>query len=215
MKDGSFYEGEFRDGEMTGKGYKYDKTRETEYTGDFLEGHYQGKGVLRCRNKYVYEGDFDNNMKHGYGELNEFKMNQNFKGQWYLNKRHGQGSQKYSDGSVYTGDWIRDKRQGHGDLEYSNGNVYDGQWRNDLMNGHGFYKSVDGYSYEGIFENGLPVKFATQLVFDFPEEKKFEIYEGFSSQFKIGVKSLNEENEIFKGIKIWEIDLKNFISLKN
>lgn len=209
MKDGSFYEGDFRNGEMTGKGYKYDKTRETEYTGDFMEGHYQGKGTLRCRNKYVYEGDFDNNMRHGYGELNEFRINQNYKGQWYLNKRHGQGSQKYSDGSVYTGDWIRDKRQGHGELEYSNGNVYDGQWRNDLMNGHGFYKTFGGYSYEGVFENGLPLKFSTHIVFDFTEEKKFEIYEGFSSQFKISVKSVNEEDEIFQGI--CKIFIKNSI----
>ncbi|CAF0793589.1 unnamed protein product [Brachionus calyciflorus] len=199
MKDGSFYEGEFNNGEMTGKGYKYDKNRETEYTGDFVEGHYQGKGVLRCRNKYVYEGDFDENMKHGYGELNEFKINQTYKGQWYLNKRHGQGSQKYSDGSVYTGDWIRDKRQGHGELEYPNGNLYDGQWRNDIMSGHGFFKTFFGYSYEGIFDNGLPANLATKLVFDNPEGKdKLEIFEGFSNQFKITVNAVNDQNENFK-----------------
>jgi hypothetical protein len=103
MKDGSFYEGEFRNGEIIGKGYRYDKTRETEYTGDFSEGEYHGKGILRCKNKFVYEGDFYENMKHGYGELNEFKTNQSYKGQWYYNKRHGQGMQRYPDGSQYTG----------------------------------------------------------------------------------------------------------------
>ena len=214
MKDGSFYEGEFQDGEMTGKGYKYDKNRETEYTGDFIEGHYEGKGVLRCRNRFVYEGDFSENMKHGYGELNEFKINQNFKGQWYFNKRHGQGSQRYSDGSVYTGDWIRDKRQGHGELIYSNGTVYDGQWRNDLMSGHGYYKTCTGYTYEGMFENGLPLKLATKLVFDINEVKdKLEIFEGFSNQFKITVKAFNDENELFPGLLIKYIYLNIAIHL--
>ena len=33
MKDGSYVEGEFKNGEILGKGYKYDKTRECEYTG--------------------------------------------------------------------------------------------------------------------------------------------------------------------------------------
>lgn len=103
MNDGSFYEGDFRDGEISGNGYKFDTTRETEYTGEFYEGVYQGKGLLRCKNQFVYEGDFYENLKHGYGELNEFKINQVFKGQWYFNKRHGQGVQRYADGSTYTG----------------------------------------------------------------------------------------------------------------
>jgi hypothetical protein len=33
MKDGSYVEGEFKNGEIFGKGYKYDKSRECEYTG--------------------------------------------------------------------------------------------------------------------------------------------------------------------------------------
>jgi hypothetical protein len=76
--------------------------------------------------------DFYENMRHGYGELNEFKINQGYQGQWYYNKRHGQGVQRFNDGSTYTGDWIRDKRQGHGELEYLDGTYYDGQWRNDV-----------------------------------------------------------------------------------
>jgi len=103
MKDGSFYEGEFRAGEISGTGYKYNASKETEYTGEFVEGAYQGHGVMRCKNKFVYEGDFYEEMRHGYGELNEFKINQVYKGQWYYGKRHGQGVQRYADGSSYTG----------------------------------------------------------------------------------------------------------------
>jgi len=69
----------------------------------------------------IIKKDFYENMRHGYGELNEFKINQTYQGQWYYNRRHGQGVQRFMDGSTYTGDWIRDKRQGHGELEYLDG----------------------------------------------------------------------------------------------
>ena len=115
MKNGSYYEGEFREDEIIGKGFKYDKEKDIEYNGEFLFGHYQGKGILRNGVDYVYKGDFFENVQHGYGELTD-KHKQVYKGQWFYNKRHGQGIQHYADGSLYTGDWIRDKRQGNGEL---------------------------------------------------------------------------------------------------
>jgi hypothetical protein len=43
------------------------------------------------------------NKRHGFGELVEFKKNMQYQGQFYQNKRHGQGVQRYGDGSNYTG----------------------------------------------------------------------------------------------------------------
>ena len=125
MRDGSYYEGDFKKGEICGKGYKFDKNKQTEYTGDFFYGEYHGKGVLRCKNQFTYDGDFFENMMHGYGELNELKQNHVYQGQFYRNLRHGQGLQKYNDNSTYTGDWIRGKRQGQGELVFSDGSIYD------------------------------------------------------------------------------------------
>ena len=62
-----------------------------------------GKGTVRCRNEFSYEGDMVENKRHGYGELIEFKKNMQYQGQFYQNKRHGQGLQRYGDGSNYTG----------------------------------------------------------------------------------------------------------------
>jgi hypothetical protein len=56
MNDGSFYEGEFKDGEMNGKGYKFDKNKGTEFIGMFRDGLIHGKGTVRCRNEFTYEG---------------------------------------------------------------------------------------------------------------------------------------------------------------
>ncbi len=104
MADGSFYEGQFKDGEITGNGLKLNKQSGTEYKGEFFEGCYHGKGHLRSKiSKLIYQGDFHNNMRHGFGELFEVNTNRNYKGQWYLNKRQGQGIQHYTDGSTYSG----------------------------------------------------------------------------------------------------------------
>lgn len=201
MKDGSYYEGEFKNGEICGKGYKLNKFKESEYTGDFLEGLYHGKGTLRVRKLYTYQGDFYENMRHGYGEFNEFKVNRHYQGQWYYNKRHGQGIQRFSDGSTYTGDWIRDKRQGHGEMEFADGSYYDGQWRNDLINGTGIYKHFTGYYFDGLFTNGVPNKIpCTKLALSIDiqpedEEHNNKIMLHANSNFSVTVKAIINENE--------------------
>lgn len=124
MKDNAYYEGEFQDGEINGKGIKFNPHTGVEYSGDFKDGQFQGKGKLKL-NDQIYEGDFLGNMKHGYGELNDFKKNESFQGHWYYNKRHGQGTQKFADGSIYNGDWVHDRRQGYGDIKHRDGSVYD------------------------------------------------------------------------------------------
>jgi len=215
MKDGSYYEGEFRDGEITGKGYKFNKSRESEYTGEFLEGQYHGKGTLRSKNQTVYQGDFNENMMHGYGELAEFKTNQNYKGLWYYNKRHGQGEQRYSDGSKYVGDWIRDKRQGHGEFTQLDGTFYEGQWRNDLMNGQGYFRHSSDYIYEGLFENGYPIRMATELQILFNEQLKSDLIKiNESTQvFKVLIKAINEDSEVFLGKRFVQLDSSIFLCL--
>jgi hypothetical protein len=197
MRDGSYVEGCFKDGEINGKGHKYNRSSGTEYTGDFVNGQLQGKGKITVNNT-IYDGEFQNNKRHGYGELNEERLNRVYKGQWYLNKKHGQGEQRYSDGSVYTGDWIQDKRQGHGEARYLDSSTYEGQWRNDMFNGHGTYVHGNGYKYEGVFENNKPYKLATNLTV---AVNVSEIEESVTC-FNMEVKTINNDNKVFKG-EIW------------
>jgi hypothetical protein len=96
-------------------------------------------------------------------------------------------------------------------LEYADGCVYEGQWRNDMMNGSGYFKHFSGYSYDGLFENDLPSKMPTKLTvaveccnFD-KTEKVFELVEGSANQFKVTVKTVNDDGKVFLGKK------KNFI----
>lgn len=74
------------------------------------------------------------------------------------------------------------------------------------MYGHGFYKHSNGYEYEGLFENNQPAKTATNLMILTSEElnsnstkqQKFEIYE--AQNFKVWVRTLNDQGEVFIGI---------------
>lgn len=126
MKDGSFYEGDFKDGEIYGKGRKFIKLKSMDYYGEFFDGQFHGKGKLKSlEHDCTYEGDFIENMRHGFGEYIENRTNAYYKGQWYHDKRHGIGYQRYPNGSTYNGDWIKNKRQGHGELKEPNGICYE------------------------------------------------------------------------------------------
>ena len=193
MKDGSYFEGEFKNGEISGKGVKFNTTSGSEYIGVFVNGQLEGKGKVKSSTT-EYEGELHENMRHGYGEMNELKLNRSYKGQWYMNKRHGLGEQRYADGAVYDGYWVHDKRQGHGVIKYSDSS-YEGQWRNDMHNGQGIYNHLCGYSYEGIFENNKPYRLVSKLVVSVNQT---EIEESETS-FNVEVKSLSENNKIFVG----------------
>ena len=65
MKDGSFYEGEFKDDEITGHGFKYFAHNRNTYSGQFYMGELEGSGVMRYSDGSVYEGQFMNNQREG------------------------------------------------------------------------------------------------------------------------------------------------------
>lgn len=65
MKDGGSYEGEFVDGEISGRGEK------------------------RWPDGTVYNGEFAKGERHGYGEITYGKAGEWYKGDWRLNVREG------------------------------------------------------------------------------------------------------------------------------
>ena len=72
IEDGNFYEGEFKNGKFDGKGlYKY-KNGDI-YRGEFKEGYRDGKGIyLWNDNKFKYDGEWKNDLKHGIGTFTEY-----------------------------------------------------------------------------------------------------------------------------------------------
>lgn len=53
--------------------------------------------------------------------------------------RHGNGTQKFSNGSIYEGEWKNNQANGKGRLTFKNGDYYDGEWVNNQAEGHGTF----------------------------------------------------------------------------
>jgi hypothetical protein len=65
MADGSYYEGEFDKGEISGHGFRFFASSRNVYSGEFLMGEMHGQGVMRYADGSTYEGEWENNKRQG------------------------------------------------------------------------------------------------------------------------------------------------------
>ena len=65
MKDGSYYEGEFSQGEINGYGYRFFSNNGCKYTGQFHNGELHGTGKMIYFDGSIYDGQWFRNRKHG------------------------------------------------------------------------------------------------------------------------------------------------------
>ena len=150
------YDGETMGGRPHGLGKMYFLKTDMRdyYEGEFANGAILGKGVLVFKNGERYEGDFVNGAMHGKGKFSYANgvrtepITQSPDYPHILQRIN----------RIYEGDWKHDVRDGEGTLTSTmTGNViYDGQWRNDLPNGYGRAKFTDHTSYEGEWKDGKP-----------------------------------------------------------
>ncbi|CAO2590241.1 MORN repeat-containing protein 1 [Lemmus lemmus] len=117
FKDGSYYEGEFVDGEITGEGYQH--------------WAWSGQGFLEDQDGQVYQGSFHDNKRHGRGQM-IFKNGDKYEGDWVRDQRQGHGVLCCADGSTYEGQWHSDVFSGLGRLAHCSGVTYCGMF----INGH-------------------------------------------------------------------------------
>ena len=101
------------------------------YEGDFVNGDMSGKGVLTFFPQgYRYEGDFIKGNLHGRG-VATFTNGRSYNGDWRDGRYHGQGILTYQDGSKYIGGFANDKRSGQGILTQEGSMIMQGRWSND------------------------------------------------------------------------------------
>ena len=55
-----------------------------------------------------------------------------YRGNWSNNSRHGRGIEKSKDG-LYNGDMQYDKKHGQGSIIYNDGSTYEGNWSNNAL----------------------------------------------------------------------------------
>ncbi|XP_041501345.1 MORN repeat-containing protein 1-like [Microtus oregoni] len=193
FKDGSYYEGEFVDGEITGEGYQHWAWSGNTYSGQFVLGEPQGHGIMKYKAGGHYEGELLHGLREGQGFL-EDQDGQVYQGSFHDNKRHGRGQMIFKNGDKYEGDWVRDQRQGHGVLCCADGSIYEGQWHSDVFSGLGRLSHCSGVTYCGMFINGHPAAQAQKIVVLGPEV--LEVFQG--CPFTLSVQLQQDDGEIAK-----------------
>nr|XP_055162807.1 MORN repeat-containing protein 1 isoform X2 [Nyctereutes procyonoides] len=124
FKDGSYYEGEFVDGEITGEGCRLWASSGNTYSGQFVLGEPQGHGIMKYKAGGHYEGELSHGAREGHGHLVD-PDGQAYWGSFHDNRRHGQGHMVFQNGDKYEGNWVQDRRQGHGVLCRADGSTYE------------------------------------------------------------------------------------------
>ena len=131
------------------------------YTGEWDEsrGMRHGHGSMRYANGDVYEGEFENDKRHGRGVLICSVTNKGgtetsttrYDCQWVNDQRHGDGICAYADGRLYEGQWADNQRHGLGVCVYADGSHYQGSWQHDTRQGRGTMQCNE-WQYTGNWE---------------------------------------------------------------
>ena len=108
-----------------------------QYTGQFVNGKYNGKGTYTWANGDVYEGEFMDGQAGGTGRLTFFGNGQYWEGQFV------QGMISDGSGVFYWG---------------SDGDKFDGQWINGKPDGTGILLHADGTSNKVTYKDGVFVE---------------------------------------------------------
>ena len=127
--DGGMYEGEWKNGVKCGVGVEYYSTTRDWFVGNWNEEGIRVEGEYFWSDGSYYEGEFNGS-------------------------RSGNGTQVYSNGSIYIGDWAEDQKAGNGYFIWpDNGNIYDGIFAENVRNGEGTLYTLDRLRQNGIWED--------------------------------------------------------------
>ncbi|GAB5575889.1 alsin isoform X1 [Prionailurus iriomotensis] len=191
--DGKMYSGMFRNGLEDGYGeYRIPNkalNKEDHYVGHWKEGKMCGQGVYSYASGEVFEGCFQDNMRHGHGLLRSGKLTSSspsmFIGQWVMDKKAGYGVfDDITRGEKYMGMWQDDVCQGNGVVVTQFGLYYEGNFHLNKMMGNGVLLSEDDTIYEGEFSDDWTLNGKGMLTM--PNGDYIEGY--FSGEWGSGIK---------------------------
>jgi hypothetical protein len=127
----------------------------TTHTGDRDEtGKRNGFGITNWNNGSQYIGQFKDDKAHGWGKFMIKEKNEEFKGEFELDKANGFGMYKHSN-AKYLGEWCNDYQNGYGSEFWNDGSFYYGEYRRGKKEGIGVYFWSDGSRYEGYWKDNL------------------------------------------------------------
>ena len=156
FSDGDVYTGTWKDGKHNGQGtYKFENG--SVHVGQWKEGKMNGQGTYKFENGSVYVGQFKDNNFNGQGtftNINGVKSS----GTWVNDKLDGKTLEDLE--KLEQSNQTKDKcikgncKNGQGTKKYSDGTVYEGLWKDDKRNGQGTYTNINGVKSSGIWVDG-------------------------------------------------------------
>ena len=157
IKDGLNQEGVYTGTVLVSSGLPHGKGRmvydqHRSYMGMWRHGHWQGPGHVMSR-AYDYKGMFRMNRKHGRGTL-KWSDGRVYTGEFVNDMQHGMGTLAFPDGSTFKGEFVNGVREGKGEARFADGGHYVGYFENDVYHGHGRCAWPDGFVYLGEWKNG-------------------------------------------------------------
>lgn len=152
-----YYIGQLINELPNGKGRHYYSNGTIKYSGDWVNGKYEGKGIYYLNDWVFYIGEFKNGVRHGKGTEYYPNGNITYQGDYVNDQFEGFGTYIMENGVYYVGEWKFGLRHGKGTLHYADGKIkYKGDWLNDKFDGFGIFylDNGDGQHYIGQFKNG-------------------------------------------------------------
>lgn len=128
------------------------------YVGVHVRGKMHGKGQYNWSNGSFYIGDFFNGLKHGKGKWKRDKNDQScnqYEGDYENDMKSGFGIYRWKSGNLYKGRYLEDERHGYGEMFWTDGSVYKGMWHKGIQHGKGRMEFPDGKIKEGMFQNNI------------------------------------------------------------
>ncbi|XP_060683523.1 alsin isoform X1 [Hemiscyllium ocellatum] len=175
--DGRMYTGDFRNGLEDGYGEyilpNKAMKKNDHYQGHWKEGKMQGHGIYKYATGEVYEGCFQDNMRHGHGLLRSGKLTSSspsmFIGQWAQDKKMGYGvfdditrtpavkrpppARRVGWSWPWTSQAPSSAHLSDQPAGGTGGEKYMGMWLDDIRHGNGVVVTQFGLYYEGAFSN--------------------------------------------------------------
>ncbi|XP_072858878.2 ALS2 C-terminal-like protein [Pogona vitticeps] len=161
--DGRNYVGDFKEGFEHGFGIclvpRVTEDRYDCYKCHWQEGRMNGYGICEYGNETVYKGYFKDNVRQGFGILENFSPTEplfKYTGHWENDKKSGYGIWDDKErGERYIGMWHEDQRHGAGVVVMQSGVCYRRKFHLDKMVGSGILLLEDDSAYEGNFTRDL------------------------------------------------------------
>jgi hypothetical protein len=115
--NGDKYEGEWKANLRHGSGSDFFHNGDT-YVGQYEHGMQEGQGQYKWANGTIYVGSFSQGLKHGKGKWKKVSATKGrqttFDGEYFQDKKQGEGRFEWESGNVYEGSFLQDDRHGFG-----------------------------------------------------------------------------------------------------